>query len=126
MKTSNVSFLLLAVGIIFYAAIYLATSIKKDFLFCEGGSYNYRMDSSIQSSFKKLPGYIDHSITGKNCDTMYVLFFDSLNRNFSSMGDSICTIVKRNGYTLHASVVTKIDTFFFHPKRDTLYSYQCF
>ena len=125
MKSTNGSLLFLMVGIVFYAAVYMATSIKKEYPFCEGGSYSYKIDTSIQSAFERLPGYLEHSIYGKNCDTMYVLFLDSANRNFSAMGDSICTIVKRNGYSLGASVVTKIDTSLLTPKRDTLYSYKC-
>lgn len=125
MKRSKASFLLLTFGIIFYAAVYMATSIKKEYPLCEGGSYSYKIDTSIQSAFERLPGYVEHRIYGKNCDTMYVLFLDSANRNFSAMGDSICTIVKRNGYSLGASVVTKIDTSLLTFKRDTLYSYKC-
>lgn len=126
MKSSNGSFLLLAVGIVFYAVVYMATSIKKEYPLCEGGSYSYKIDTSIQSAFERLPGYVEHRLYGKNCDTMYVLFLDSVNRTFTTMGDSICTIVKRNGYTLGTSVVAKIDTSLFTLKRDTLYSHKCF
>lgn len=125
MKTSKRSILSLIAGIFFYAAVYIATSIADKIPLCEGGNYSYKIDSSIRRSFEKLPGYVEHRIYGKSCDSMYVLFLDSVNRDFSYMGDSICAIVNRNGYALKGSLVTKIDTSLLNRKIDTLYTYKC-
>lgn len=125
MKTSKTSMLILAAGLLFYAVTYIATSVTEKIPLCYSGNFNYKTDSSIRRSFEQLPGYIEHRIYGNSCDSMYVLFLDSVNRNFSYVGDSICSIVKRNGYTLKGALVTKIDTSILNRRIDTLYTYKC-
>lgn len=104
MKNKIVKSFVLITGILVYSFLYVAT--KKTSLPCEEKGYTYQKDSIIYAYLSKQPGYLYHSLGGKNCDTLRVQIKDSV-FNYAVFGDSACVAAKKAEVIIKGTVLVK-------------------
>ncbi|MFT3844375.1 MAG: hypothetical protein QM725_04930 [Lacibacter sp.] len=103
MKSKSVKLLVSIAGILVYSLFYIATT-KKDH--CYSSGFTYQKDSIIYAHLSKQPGYLYHSLDGKNCDTLRVQIKDSV-FNYAVLGDSACVAAKKAEVIIKGTVLVK-------------------
>lgn len=113
-------YLALMFGLTCYAALYVATSVRKDPT-CNDATYAAL--AKIEDSVSTINGHIYSQVSGMLCDVIEIGFVNSNTQQYATVGDSVCAFASKLGFPLKSVVIVTVDTVL--SKKDTLYTTQC-